>query len=145
MRSQGDTVRKEQDRVLLFEKNLSGQKREAIMGEQKRDAMTNGYGDAYYRISYIDLNKNEVRNLKIVDAEWEDEKLCCFAYDRLIENCAKKHVHESDREKFIRLMKTENLRSCFAVKQDTVEFTYRRLVGETYRWVQTEIVPLEDY
>ncbi len=131
------------------------------MGEQKRDAMTNGYGesesaeiaavafnllrDAYYRISYIDLNKNEVRNLKIVDAEWEDEKLCCFAYDRLIENCAKKHVHESDREKFIRLMKTENLRNCFAVKQDTVEFTYRRLVGETYRWVQTEIVPLEDY
>lgn len=131
------------------------------MEEQKRDALTNGYReresaeiaavafnllrDAYYRISYIDLNKNEVRNLKIVDAEWEDEKLCCFEYDRLIQNCAIKHVHESDRENFVRLMKTENLQNFFAVKRDTVEFTYRRLVGETYRWVQTEIVPLEDY
>ncbi len=101
--------------------------------------------NSYYRISAIDLNTNHIHNFKIVESEWEEEQRIDGAYDRIIDSCASKHVHPDDREKFVKMLTAQNLKAVLAERKDVVSFTYQRMVDGEYKWVQTEILPLDSY
>lgn len=112
--------------------------------ENSREAF-NLLRDAYYRISMVDLNRNYIENLKIVESEWADETQINGVYDSLVAACADRMVHEDYKEKFLNLLSVDNLKAFFEMKKEPIAFTYQRLVGGEYKWVQTEVVPVDDY
>lgn len=101
--------------------------------------------DAYYRISFIDLNNNYIHNLKIIESEWHDEQVLNGNYGNVIKSCAEKHIKEEYKDKFVSLLSSDNLKAFFEMKKEPVSFTYQRMVDGEYKWVQTEVVPVDNY
>lgn len=101
--------------------------------------------DSYYRISYVNLKKDTLLNLKLVEGEYEYEKKFNGRYSDVIKYCGKSHVYIDDRDTFIQLLNPQNLINLFKDKKETISFSYQRLVDGRYMWVQTDIIPLEDY
>lgn len=101
--------------------------------------------DAYYRISFIDLNNNYIHNLKIIESEWHDEQILNGNYGNVIKSCAEKHIKEEYKDKFVSLLSSDNLKAFFEMKKEPVSFTYQRMVDGEYKWVQTEVVPVDNY
>lgn len=74
--------------------------------------------DAYYRISVIDLEKNQVVNVKLDQKELEKEAVTQGNYDALIEFCAQHYVHPVDRIKFLQLSNKTYLQN--AIRENRV-------------------------
>ena len=84
--------------------------------------------DAYFRISAIDLNKNNIVDLKIVESEALEVERLNGDYRMTIDSCAQNHVEENDRESFRNIMSAENLKVVFMSGGAPIHFSYRRLV-----------------
>lgn len=100
--------------------------------------------DSFYRIGYINLNKNEITLLKTNNRENlpEDKR---NDYEWLINYTAKNFVLKVDRQKFLKFMNADNLMEIFSDKKASVTLSYQRYVNEELKWVECEIVPLDDY
>lgn len=101
--------------------------------------------DAYYRISFIDLNSNYIYNLKIIESEWHDEQILGGSYSDVIKLCAMNHINDEYKEKFISLLSADNLKAFFEMKKEPISFTYQRMVDGECKWVETEVVPIDNY
>lgn len=101
--------------------------------------------DAYFRISAIDLAENTIVNLKLVESEREEVDRLNGDYVKTIDSCAQKHVEESDRENFTNIMAPENLKGVFLKSGAPLSFSYKRLVDGKWKWVRTELVPVDQF
>lgn len=43
------------------------------------------------------------------------------------------------------MLTAQNLKAVFAQRRDVISFAYQRMVDGEYKWVQTEILPLDSY
>ncbi|MDE7231775.1 MAG: hypothetical protein K2N37_01680, partial [Lachnospiraceae bacterium] len=66
-------------------------------------------------------------------------------YRMTIASCAENHVEESDRESFRNIMSAENLKVVFMNGGAPIHFSYRRLVEGEWKWVRSELVPVENF
>lgn len=98
--------------------------------------------DAYFRISYIDLNKDSVYDLK---RELSEKSDVVHSLSMSVEIAAHEYVEESYQESFIKILSPDYLKRNIRVPSDKIEFIYRRKVVEKYEWVQLEVVPVADY
>lgn len=101
--------------------------------------------DTYCRISAVNLGKNRIVNLKILDEEAEAQEVYGEDFEGGIRWCADNNVDPEYREKFLSVFDTENLKALFEEQPSSVELTYRRLVRGEYVWVRSEIVPVDNY
>ena len=127
--------------ILVMLKEITEQKEILDSGKEAFDMLR----DSYYRISSVDLNKGYFHNLKIVECDRENELEVEGDYNKVIKACAGKHIPEEYRDKFLSIMSPENLKAFFSVKKEPVVVAYKHLVGSEYRWVQSEVVPLDSY
>lgn len=127
--------------ILVMFKEITEQKEILDSGKEAFDMLR----DSYYRISSVDLNKGHFHNMKIVECDRENELEVEGNYSKVIKACASKHIPEEYREKFLSIMSPENLKAFFSVKKEPVVVAYKHLVGSEYRWVQSEMVPLDSY
>lgn len=101
--------------------------------------------DTYFRISEINLNKNTIVDLKHVESEALEAERLNGDYRMTIASCAQNHVEEKDRTNFINVMSVENLKKVFLDMSKPIHFSYMRLVEGEWKWVQTDLVPVEDF
>ena len=101
--------------------------------------------DAYFRISAIDLNKNSMIDMKVVDSEKAEMESHKGDYRKTIESCANNHVGEKDRESFLNIMAAENLKAVFLEGGASVYFNYNRLVNGEWIWVRSKIIPVDHF
>lgn len=101
--------------------------------------------DSYYRISYVNLKKDTLLNLKLVEGEYEYEKKFKGKFSDVVKYCGKRLVYADDGDTFIQLLSPNNLLKLFKGKKEIVSFSYQRLVDGKYMWVQSDIIPLDDY
>lgn len=101
--------------------------------------------DSYFRIAAINLSENTITDLKVVESEIEELAGIKGDYEKSILSCAHNHVSEEYREKFLSIMSAEYLLTYFAADKTPVEFTYKRLVNGEYKWVLSEIVPVDNF
>ncbi len=127
--------------ILVMLKEITEQKEILDSGKEAFDMLR----DSYYRISSVDLNKGHFHNMKIVECDRENELEVEGDYNKVIRACAGKHIPEEYRDKFLSIMSPENLKAFFSVKKEPVVVAYKHLVDGEYRWVQSEVVPLDSY
>lgn len=101
--------------------------------------------DTYFRISEINLNKNSIVDLKHVESEMLEAERLNGDYRMTIASCAQNHVDEKDRVNFINVMSPENLKKVFLDMNTSIHFSYLRLVEGEWKWVQTNLVPVENF
>lgn len=101
--------------------------------------------DSYFRISSIDLNKNSITDMKIVESEVEEIKGLHGDYRKTIESCANNHVEKKDRDSFANIMAAENLKSVFLDGGASIYFNYHRMVEGEWKWVRSKIVPVDNF
>lgn len=101
--------------------------------------------DSYFRISTIDLNRNSIMDMKIVESEVAEIENLKGDYRKTVESCANNHVDEKDRENFSNIMSVENLKSVFLDGGSSIFFNYNRLVDGEWKWVRSKIVPVENF
>lgn len=101
--------------------------------------------DTYFRISAIDLDKNTITDMKIVESEMAEVEELGGDYSKTIETCASHYVEEKDRESFANIMATENLKNVFLGGGAPIHFSYHRLVDGEWKWVSSMIVPIDNF
>ncbi len=101
--------------------------------------------DSYFRISAIDLNKNMISALKFVESEALELERLNGDYRMTVASCAKNYVDEKDRENFKNIMAAENLKKVFMDGGAPIHFSYLRLVEGEWKWVRTDLVPVENF
>lgn len=101
--------------------------------------------DSYFRISAIDLNKNTIADLKFVESEKLEVERLSGDYRMTVASCAKNHVDAKDSENFKNIMSVENLKKVFMNGGAPIHFSYLRLVEGEWKWVRTDLVPVENY
>lgn len=101
--------------------------------------------DSYFRISEINLNKNIIVDLKFVESEALEVERLNGDYRMTIASCAQNHVDEKDRVNFANIMSVENLKKVFMDSSVPIHFSYLRLVEGEWKWVQTNLVPVENF
>ncbi len=101
--------------------------------------------DTYFRISAIDLNKNTITDLKFVESEKLEVERLNGDYRMTVSSCAKNHVDKKDSENFKNIMAVENLKQVFMNGGAPIHFSYLRLVAGEWKWVRTELVPVENF
>lgn len=101
--------------------------------------------DSYFRISEINLNKNNIVDLKFVESEALEVERLNGDYRMTIASCAQNHVDEKDRVNFANIMSVENLKKVFMDSSVPIHFSYLRLVEGEWKWVQTNLVPVENF
>lgn len=101
--------------------------------------------DTYFRISAIDLNKNTITDLKFVESEKQEAERLNGDYRMTVAFCAKNHVNEKDSEIFKNVMSAENLKKVFTNGDAPIHYSYMRLVEGEWKWVRTELVPVENF
>lgn len=101
--------------------------------------------DTYFRISAIDLNKNTITDLKFVESEKLEAERLNGDYRMTVASCAKNHVDKKDSENFKNIMAVENLKQVFMNGGAPIHFSYLRLVAGEWKWVRTELVPVENF
>ena len=101
--------------------------------------------DTYFRISAIDLNKNTIEDLKFVESEKLEAERLNGDYRMTVASCARNHVDKKDSENFKNVMSVENLKKVFANDGASFHFSYLRLVEGEWKWVCTELVPVENF
>ena len=101
--------------------------------------------ESYFRIAAINLSENNIVDLKVVESEVEELADIKGDYEKSILSCAQNHVSEEYREKFLISMSAEYLLAYFSVNKMPVEFTYKRFMNGEYKWVRSEIVPVDNF
>ena len=69
--------------------------------------------DSYYRISYVNLKKDTLLNLKLVEGEYEYEKKFKGKFSDVVKYCGKRLVYADDGDTFIQLLSPNNLLKLF--------------------------------
>lgn len=100
--------------------------------------------DMFYKILCVDLSADRVYNIKVPVFEQQEEKNYPKQYTKLAELWAEKYVHPDDKAKFISLSAPAYLENAFKEKS-TVSFTYHRQLGDRYKWMQADLVPMSGY
>ena len=129
----------------FYEEELFFPKEEEQQNIQLSQEAIHMLQDAYFRISAIDLNKNNIVDLKIVESEALEVERLNGDYRMTIDSCAQNHVEENDRESFRNIMSAENLKVVFMSGGAPIHFSYRRLVEGEWKWVRSELVPVENF
>lgn len=101
--------------------------------------------DSYYRICFIDPVNNYLSNIKELDDEKRENSIVAHNLESAINFIAEYRVHPNDKEKFLRILSPSNLKALFEESQETIAFSYRRLVRGEYQWVRSEVVPVDHY
>lgn len=101
--------------------------------------------DSYFRISSINLKNNFITDLKLMKSEEKEVAGAKGNYRQALKLCAENHVEEKDQEKFLGVLSPENLREVFRETQEPVTFSYHRLVEGEWKWVRSEVVPVDNY
>lgn len=101
--------------------------------------------DAYFRISVIDLERNFIVNLKLMENERLEVERFNGDYRMTIISCAENHIAEDDRENFKKIMAAENLKQIFLDGCPSLHFNYLRFLGGAWKWARTELVPVENF
>ncbi len=101
--------------------------------------------DSYFRISSIDLNRNSITDMKIVESEVEEIEGLRGDYKKTIESCANNHVEKKDKDSFANIMAAENLKSVFLDGGASIYFNYHRMVEGEWKWVRSKIVPVDNF
>ncbi len=99
---------------------------------------------SYIRISDIFVD----RDIIITIHSEEKALLAEDAPSSLEENiafCADRYVYPSNRAVFRQILSQEYLTKHFSCSRESISFTYQNLVSGIYRWVQAEIIPVDDY
>lgn len=98
--------------------------------------------DAYFRISYIDLDADFIYDLKREETEKHDTN---SIFSRAAEIACQEYIEEPYKEDFKRVLSKSYIVQNISKPSDKIEFTYRRKVLDQYEWVLAEIVPVTDY
>lgn len=101
--------------------------------------------DTYFRISAIDLKKNHITDLKYVESETRVVERLNGDYRMTVASCAKNYVDENDSTNFRNIMAAENLMQVFLHGGASIQFSYLRLVEGEWKWVQSSLVPVENF
>lgn len=101
--------------------------------------------DSYFRISAIDLTRNTVRDLKFVESEAQELERLKGDYRMTVASCARNHVDKKDCDNFQNIMSAENLKKVFMNGGSSIHFSYLRLVEGEWKWVRTDLVPVENF
>lgn len=99
---------------------------------------------SYFRISDIFINRELIVDIHR-DANEVSEEAPFVSFKDHIAAFAEKYVHPSNRAVFRQILSREYLEKHFARSREGISFTYQRLVSGVYRWVQSEIIPTDDY
>ncbi len=99
---------------------------------------------SYFRISDIFINRELIVDIHR-DANEVSEEASFVSFKDHISAFAEKYVHPSNRAVFRQILSREYLEKHFARSRENISFTYQRLVAGVYRWVQSEIIPTDDY
>ncbi len=119
-----------------FRANLRLMQRESLASDLMRRS--------YIRISDIFVD----RDIIITIHSEEKALLAEDAPSSLEENiafCADRYVYPSNRTVFKQILSREYLTKHFSRSRESISFTYQNLVSGIYRWVQAEIIPVDDY
>lgn len=119
-----------------FRRNLRRIHKDAVASDLMRRS--------YFRISDIFSRRDLIVDIHRDDKELQDEEPSA-SFAENIAACADKYVHPSNRAVFRQILSKEYLEKHFNSSRENVSFTYQRLVSGVYRWVQAEIIPVDDY
>jgi signal transduction histidine kinase/CheY-like chemotaxis protein len=121
-----------------------------LIDEERRDIQLSNEAfrmlrDTYFRISEVNLNKNTIVDLKFVESEALEVERLNGDFRMTIASCAQNHVEEKDRVSFLNVMSAENLKRVFMEDASSIHFSYLRLVEGEWKWVRTDLVPVENF
>ena len=97
--------------------------------------------DRYYRISYLDLSRDRIYDL-------QSDPNAAAVHNSIRETM--RHlvvdlVDPAQRESCLVFCSVESLVEALSGEKGRVQLSYRRKVGEQYRWVETILVPTADF
>lgn len=101
--------------------------------------------DTFYRVACIDLDSNTMETVIIADSEQDDAERFKKDYRKTIIEFANERVSAEYRDRFLDIMLPENLKKIFADGIKYTDITYKRLVGDEYCWVRSELVSMPEY
>lgn len=101
--------------------------------------------DAYYRISAIDLNTNHITNLKLEASERVENNQLGDDFMKAVLHCAQNYVEAQYRDDFLNVLSPDNIKHVLNNKIGNPVLTYRRKVRDSYHWVRSEVIPVENY
>ena len=121
-----------------------------LIDEERRDIQLSNEAfrmlrDTYFRISEVNLNKNTIVDLKFVESEALEVERLNGDYRMTVASCAQNHVEEKERVNFANIMSAENLKRVFMDGGGPIHFSYPRLVEGEWKWVRTDLVPVENF
>ena len=121
-----------------------------LIDEERRDIQLSNEAfrmlrDTYFRISEVNLNKNTIVDLKFVESEALEVERLNGDYRMTVASCAQNHVEEKERVNFANIMSAENLKKVFMDRGASIHFSYLRLVEGEWKWVRTDLVPVENF
>ncbi|WP_027406844.1 GGDEF domain-containing protein [Anaerovibrio sp. RM50] len=111
-----------------------------------RQSAHNALSCMYEKVLKLNLTTNSYQIIHIDEEEFK--KFNCTRYTLSVDikrYAESGYIHDDDHEKFFKSMDTEFLKDYFAGKKAYYSFSYRRLVGEKYLPVTTEMVRADDY
>lgn len=101
--------------------------------------------DAYYRISYIDLNKNYIYDLKRSATEGMEVDEAENNFEEAVNKCVDNYVTPEFRETYKKVLSIDYLKKELGESKNPIEFSYKRKIQGKYQWMKAEIVPIENY
>ncbi|MDO4203668.1 MAG: diguanylate cyclase [Selenomonadaceae bacterium] len=119
-----------------FRSNLRRIQKDTVASELMRRS--------YFRISDIFINRDLIVDIHRDAGESASAELSA-PFSENIAACAEKYVHPSNRAVFKQILSKEYLEKHFSRSRENISFTYQRLVSGVYRWVQSEVIPVDDY
>lgn len=126
--------------ILAFQ-DIDKEKRE----QELKDTSLELLRDAYYRIGCIDLDQNSMIAIKLEGGTSEEIQQCFLDFHSAVADFSQSKIHSEFKDEFCRIMVPENLRKTFDGGAEYLDFVYRRKVGNEYRWVRSELVPVGSY
>ena len=98
--------------------------------------------DAYFRITYIELDQNKVYDLK----RQPGEPVCMgTTYEEAIDQICEDYAKEEYVEDVRRVLNRKYIMKHIKKADDKIEVAYQRKTGDQYLWVKGEIIPAVDY
>lgn len=114
-------------------------KAEARINAKESKAMLLGLSKPFLDTYYVNILTDWCRMVGMNCVQKFTEHLE-GSYDQILEEYTKYSVHKEDREQMLRMASREYIKEHLTPEKPYYHFTYRRLLGDTYRWYRMYLI-----
>ena len=115
---------------------------ELILRKEENRSSARLLENDYLRVSYIDLNQDKIFTLKCVENEREVQDTFTHSVEDLI---AGGYVAQEHQEDVVQNLSIDTICRKLEHENKKIRMVYRRKVHGSYQWVESVIIPMEDY